>query len=60
MLLGCGAFLAIFLLVVGGAFYEELMIRFGAGPARAVIIVLAIVGVALVVKLITARAPADE
>lgn len=58
MLLGCGAAIAFVLMVVGGMLYEEIMMHFGAGVARGVISVLAVVLIALVVKLITARAPA--
>lgn len=59
MLIGCGAFLTIILMIVGGVFYEELMMRIGPGAARAVIIVLSCLMVAALVKLVTARAPAD-
>lgn len=60
MLLGCGAFLSLILMIVGGVFYEELMLRFGTGVARTAIVILSIALIAAVAKLITARAPAEE
>jgi len=60
MIIGCGAFLSIFLMVVGGVFYEEMMMHFGAGMARGIIVVLSLALVVLLVKLITARVPTDQ
>jgi hypothetical protein len=57
MLIGCGGFLAIFLMLVGGVFYEELMMHLGATVARIVIIVLAALVIGVVGKIVTMRAP---
>ena len=47
-------------MVVGGVFYEEMMMHFGAGMARGIIVVLSLALVVLLVKLITARVPTDQ
>lgn len=55
MLIGCGAVLSLFLMIVGGFVYEEVMRSFGAAVARVTVAVAAVILVGLAVRLMTLR-----